>query len=372
LCNAALNCSPRQMRENGFSGMSFSFTRSQASGSSYPYFALDRPTTRSQGSGTIALAAVAGALAATAVLNRYLANKAERDNPPAGMFLEIDGVRLHYVERGAGNALVLLHGNGSMIQDFGSSGLIEMAAKRYRVIAIDRPGFGHSQRPRTEMWTPQAQAELIHKALPRIGVSRAIVLGHSWGASVAASLALKHPQTVSGLVLASGYYFPTARADVVMLSGPAVPIVGDILSYTLAPLISRAIWPLLLRKIFGPARVPEKFSGFPKAMAVRPSQIRASAAETAYMIPNAIVEYQEYRALKMPVAIIAGQEDRLIPIDEQSARLHEEITQSSLHRIAGAGHMVHQTAPAAVMSAIEQVDGSAPVRRPEQLRVNVA
>jgi pimeloyl-ACP methyl ester carboxylesterase len=320
----------------------------------------------------VATGAAAGLMAATALLNRHLAKKAERDNPPTGQFVDVQGVRLHYVEHGNGEPLVLLHGNGSMIQDFESSGLIAMASTKYRVIAFDRPGFGHSSRPRGRMWTPQAQADLVHEALQRMGINRAIVLGHSWGASVATALAVKHPQAVSGLVLASGYYFPTVRADVVMLSGPAVPIVGDILSHTLAPLISRAAWPLLMRKIFGPAPVPEKFKGFPKAMAVRPSQIRASAVETAFMIPNAIVERQEYQALKMPVAIIAGQEDRLIPIDEQSARLHAEIAQSSLHRIAGAGHMVHQTAPAAVMSAIEQVDGALHLSRPGERRVNIA
>jgi pimeloyl-ACP methyl ester carboxylesterase len=319
-----------------------------------------------------ATAAAVGLMAATAWLNRHLAKKAERDNPPTGQFVDVQGVRLHYVDRGNGEPLVLLHGNGSMIQDFDSSGLIAMASKKYRVIAFDRPGFGHSSRPRGRMWTPPAQADLVHEALQRMGINRAIVLGHSWGASVATALALKHPQAVSGLVLASGYYFPTVRADVVMLCGPAVPIVGDILSHTLAPLISRAAWPLLLRKIFGPAPVPEKFKGFPKAMAVRPSQIRASAVETAFMIPNAIGERQEYQALKMPVAIIAGQEDQLIPIDEQSARLHAAIAQSSLHRIAGAGHMVHQTAPAAVMSAIEQVDGVLHLRRPEGRRVNIS
>jgi pimeloyl-ACP methyl ester carboxylesterase len=127
-----------------------------------------------------------------------------------------------------------------------------------------------------------------------------------------------------------------------------------------------------MRKIFGPAPVPEKFSGFPKEMAVRPSQIRASAAETAFMIPNAIVEREEYQTLKMPVAIIAGQEDRLISIDEQSARLHAEIPQSTLHRVARAGHMVHQTAPTAVMSAIERVDGSAHSRRPGERGVRMA
>ena len=91
-----------------------------------------------------------GVLAVSALVNRYLAAKAERDNPPAGHFLEVDGVRLHYVERGQGEALVLLHGNGSMIQDFESSGLIEMAAQKYRVIVFDRPGYGHSDRPSLE------------------------------------------------------------------------------------------------------------------------------------------------------------------------------------------------------------------------------
>lgn len=309
---------------------------------------------------TVAAATTVGLMVAAASVNRHLAKKAERDNPPSGQFLDVQGVRLHYVEHGKGEPLVLLHGNGSMIQDFASSGLISMAGKRYRTITFDRPGFGHSSRPRGRVWTPQAQADLVHEALQRLGIHRAVVLGHSWGASVAAALAMKYPATVSGLVLASGYYFPSARADVVMLSGPAVPIIGDILSYTLAPLISRAAWPLLMRKIFGPAPVPEKFRGFPKAMAVRPSQIRASAAETAFMIPNAMVECEEYQALKMPVAIIAGQEDRLIPIEEQSARLHAEIAQSSLHRISGAGHMVHQTNPAAVMAAIEQVSRASP------------
>jgi pimeloyl-ACP methyl ester carboxylesterase len=298
-------------------------------------------------------AAAISALALAAVYNRFRADEAERDNPPAGRFVEINGVRLHYVERGAGEPLVLLHGNGSMVQDFESSGLLDMAAQKYRVIAFDRPGFGHSERPRSTVWTPQAQADLIHAALAKIGVSRAIVLGHSWGASVATALALKYPQTVGSLVLASGYYYPSPRADVVFASGPAVPVVGDVMRYTLAPILGRAMWPIVLRKIFGPAPTPRKFAGFPKEMALRPSQIRATAAESALMIPNAIAMAGDYADLKMPVVIISGDDDRLIDVD-QSARLHEEVAQSSFHRVRGAGHMVHQTAPAAIMAAIDE------------------
>jgi pimeloyl-ACP methyl ester carboxylesterase len=303
----------------------------------------------------VAAAATAGALAISALINRHLAKNAESDNPPAGQFLEIDGVRLHYVERGSGAPLVLLHGNGSMIQDFESSGLIDLAARNYRVIVFDRPGFGHSDRPRNVVWTPAAQAELINSALQQLGVSHAIVLGHSWGASVAVALALKHPKLVRGLVLASGYYYPTLRPDVVALSAPAVPLVGDILGHTLAPLLSRAMWPLMMAKIFGPRSVPKKFEGFPKEMALRPSQIRASAAESALMIPDAFYFRDEYVNLKMPVVIVAGDEDRLIDIDAQSKRLHHDVPQSKFHRIRGSGHMIHQTATGVVMSAIDEV-----------------
>jgi predicted nuclease with RNAse H fold len=188
-----------------------------------------------------ATAAVVAVLAASAAVNYRLAKKAERDNPPTGKLLDINGVRLHYVERGAGDALVLLHGNGSMIEDFASSGLIDLAAKSYRVITFDRPGFGHSERPRGTVWTPEAQAELIYKALERL--------------------------------------------------------------------------------------------------------VRS-----------------QYKNLKMPVDIIAGQGDRIIDIDEQSGRLHREVPHSKFYRVPGAGHMVHQTAPDAVMVAINDLGGNVEAR----------
>ena len=129
----------------------------------------------------VAAIAAVGALALSALVNRQLAKNAEHNNPPAGQFLEVNGARLHYVERGSGAPLVLLHGNGSMIQDFESSGLIDLAVENYRVIVFDRPGFGHSDRPRNVVWTPAAQADLINSALQLLGVPHAIVLGHSWG-----------------------------------------------------------------------------------------------------------------------------------------------------------------------------------------------
>lgn len=304
----------------------------------------------------IAVAGVTAAgLAALAGVNHLLARKAERDNPPTGRFLNVDGVRLHYVERGRGAPLVLLHGNGSMIQDFETSGLVEFASRQYRVIVPDRPGYGHSERPRNRIWTAEAQADLIHDALVQLGIKRATVLGHSWGCLVAVALARKYPDLVGGLVLASGYYYPSTRLDVAGMAVPAVPVVGDVIRYTISPILSRLAWPLLMRKIFGPQPVPAKFAGFPKAMAVRPSQLRASAAESGLMVPDALAAHDTYSRLRMPVAIIAGADDRLVDTEDQSARLHGNIPHSIFLCVAGAGHMIHQTATEAVMSAIEKV-----------------
>ncbi len=311
------------------------------------------------GRSTLAIVAAAGVLAVSALVNRQLAKRAERQNRPIGRFLEVYGVRLHYLERGKGDPLILLHGNGSMIEDFEASGLIDMAAKKHRVIVFDRPGYGHSERPRGTIWTPEAQADLLHRAMERIGVSRATVLGHSWGASVAIALALKYPKAVKGLILASGYYYPSVRGDVVILSPPAIPVIGDIIRYTIAPLISRLLWPLAMRKIFGPAAVPKKFERFPKEMAVRPSQLRASAAEAFLMIPDAIALQDRYADLRMPVVIIAGDQDRLVDVERQSSRLHRQISQSAFRRVRGAGHMVHQTATSDVMAAISQATHAA-------------
>jgi pimeloyl-ACP methyl ester carboxylesterase len=113
------------------------------------------------------------------------------------------------------------------------------------------------------------------------------------------------------------------------------------------------MWPLLLRKLFGPNPVPKKFNGFPKEMAFRPTQIRAGAAEAALMIPSVHNLQGAYAKLQMPVAIVVGSADRLIE-PEQSVHLHRDISQSTLHGVAS-GHMVHQTATARIMSTIDLV-----------------
>lgn len=90
---------------------------------------------------------------------------AEWRNPPVGKFVDAQGLRLHYIERGnpADPVVVVLHGNGSMIQDMTISGLIELLCRRNRVICFDRPGFGHSTRTRVKLWTTRGTGRPIRR-----------------------------------------------------------------------------------------------------------------------------------------------------------------------------------------------------------------
>lgn len=310
----------------------------------------------------ISLFVSAAALAGMALWTRRAARRAEREHPPTGSFIEIDGTRLHYIERGQGAPLVLLHGNGATAEDFSASGVLERAAAKYRVVAFDRPGCGYSERPRGRLWPPRAQADLLGKALAHLGIQEPIVVGHSWGTLVAIALALDAPIGTRGLVLLAGYYFPGFRVDVALFSLAACPVAGALLRHTLLPLLGRVALPFAARKIFAPSPVPSRFAGFPIALSLRPSQIRATVQDTALMIPGAAALCRRYRKLAIPVTIMAGDGDRIVDSARQSKRLHDVLRGSDFRLVHGAGHMIHYVVPQEVAAAVErmaQAPGSA-------------
>ena len=294
-------------------------------------------------------------LAASYLFVRARTRQVEREHPPEGKFVTVDGVRLHYLERGEGPVLVLLHGNGVYAKDFELSGLMDMAAARYRVIAFDRPGFGYSERPRTTVWTPDKQARLMHRALEQLGVDSAIVLGHSWGTMVALAMGLQVPDFVRGLVLVSGYYYPSVRLDAPLASPPALPVVGDLMRMTVSPLVSRMLWRPVIKRAFAPQPVSERFSGMPVWMALRPKQLRASAAESAMMIPSAMSLAKRYEELKVPATILAGTRDLVASSTHNAERLHEGLQHSQLELEPGTGHMLHYAHPEKVLAAVDGI-----------------
>jgi pimeloyl-ACP methyl ester carboxylesterase len=294
----------------------------------------------------------AGAALAAAAFVQLRTSAAERTHGLRGRFVLADDTTLHYLDRGEGRPLVMLHGLGAMVDDLVLSGLVAQAARRFRVLAFDRPGHGRSSRPRDRLWTPMAQAELLHEALRLLGIARPLLVGHSFGATVALAYALRHP--VERLVLVSGYYYPTLRLDAPFLVPPGIPVVGDLLRYTASPLVGRLLWPAWLRLLFGPRDTPRRFRAFPTWLALRPSQLRAVGEDAALLVPSGAKMAREYGKLAAPTTIIAGAADRYVS-PAQARRLHAAVPGSELLLVPGAGHMVHYAAGETVLRALEPV-----------------
>jgi pimeloyl-ACP methyl ester carboxylesterase len=277
--------------------------------------------------------------------------RAQRDHPMRSGF----AAGMHYLERGFGVPVVLLHGLGSMLDDFELSGLVEQASLRHHVFAFDRPGYGHSARPRGTLWTPLAQARLLRAALTQLGIERPVIVGHSWASQVALAYGLEYPAQTRGLVLASGYYYPTARADAPFLVPPAIPLLGAVLRRTLSPLLGRLLWPAWLRLIFSPMPVPRYFSRFPAWMALRPEPLRAVGEESAMLLGVTMRMQREYSRLRVPVMIVAGTHDRYVSARAHSQRLHAALPGSTYLPVVGGGHMVHHAAPEVLLQAINSL-----------------
>jgi pimeloyl-ACP methyl ester carboxylesterase len=296
--------------------------------------------------------------AATALWVARRARRAERDHPPIGHFADVDGIPVHHVDVGEGPAVVLLHGNTVLLQDFVASGLLDALARHHRVVAFDRPGFGFTPRPRDRPWTPAAQAALIGRAMSRLGIDHAVVVGHSWGTLVALELALDAPGRVDGLVLAGGYYYPTVRADAALMAPAALPVIGDALRYTVAPIAGRLSLKSQVKAMFSPQPVPEAFfEAQQRELLLRPSQLGANAEDAAYMVPAAASLSRRYGELRVPVHLLAGRSDRVVDPEAHSMRLHRELPGSELELVPDAGHMVHYAAPLRVLEAVDAMTG---------------
>jgi pimeloyl-ACP methyl ester carboxylesterase len=154
-----------------------------------------------------ALGLIALALAAAAIVTIILSGRIERRFAPIGAFITVNGIKLHVVDEGPRDApaVLLIHGASSNLRDMLLPARQTFGAK-YRLIAVDRPGHGWSERGDDSVTgnnTPDGQARFLGALLDEMGVDQAVIFGHSFGAAIAAAMAIERPDKVRGLVLAA-------------------------------------------------------------------------------------------------------------------------------------------------------------------------
>jgi pimeloyl-ACP methyl ester carboxylesterase len=154
----------------------------------------------------------------------------ERKFPARGKFVSVDGIKLHYVEKGSGRPVVLLHGDAGSSYDFVLSPLLDKLAEKYRVLVFDRPGLGYSQRPSKDGWSPLVQARLIHGAVRQLGIEKPIVAGHSRGGATMFAWAMEYPDDMAAGVGLAPAFLP---GSVSLYRFVDIPILSDFLFYFL-------------------------------------------------------------------------------------------------------------------------------------------
>ncbi len=295
--------------------------------------------------------------------------------PPVGQFVEVTGGRVHYVQKGSGPHVVLLHGAGGNLRDF-TFDLVDRLADDYTVTAFDRPGLGYTDRvPQvakgpfaTAGDAPADQARMLREAATQLGITDPIVAGHSFGGIVAmawADIGLTEaaPVNASGIVSFAGVLMPWPDG-----LGAYYTLNGSVLGGTVTIPLIAAFVPIstvegAIEGIFAPDPVPAGYTehiGAP--LAVRQTTFRANVRQVNTLRPYVVDMVTRYPQITVPIEIIHGTADKTVPLQVHPAEFIKIVDSARLTSMQGIGHMPHHADPQAAVDAINRAAARAGLR----------
>ncbi|KRB30810.1 MULTISPECIES: alpha/beta fold hydrolase [Mesorhizobium] len=290
----------------------------------------------------------------------WIAAKAQRLVPPVGKFIEIDGNRIHYVDVGEGRPIVFLHGLGAQLHHFRHT-LFGHFGPGYRLIALDRPGSGYSVRANGATGRLPEQAALVRRFIERLGLETPLVVGHSLGGAVTLTLAVEHPEAISGIALLAPltHLETRARQRFDLLYIPS-RLLRWVMAYTVAiPLSLRYARPTM-EFIFGPQAFPEDYmvagGGW---LGLRPGNFQATSADIVAIEQDLGRIEQRYDEIAMPAGILFGTADRVIDIRIHGEPMRGGIEGLDFEPVDGVGHMPQFVEPRRVIGFIERIGARA-------------
>lgn len=286
----------------------------------------------------------------------------EAEYPASGEFRTVDNVRIHMKIMGQGPDLVLIHGASGSLRDF-TFDLMPLLAKSYRVIAVDRPGMGRSGRPDGYggIWnraaeSPALQASLLQGAVDQLGVERPLVFGHSYGGAIALAWALERPSDTAGLILSAAASNPWPGKLGLLYRTKDTWLGNAIVIPLLTAFTPHSVVEKTLREVFAPQDPPEGYMAhFGPDMTLRRATLRANAQHVNSLRPHIVEMVKRYPSLDLPVEILHGTEDVVVPPDIHSIPLSKQLPNAQLTLMDGIGHMPHHAEEETVRAAIDRV-----------------
>jgi len=303
---------------------------------------------------------------ALVLLTAGLSLQAELQNPMEGRLFDVNGVGVHAIgstraaaasaEEGAYDALVLLHGASTSALDF-KDNLLETLSEGARVVALDRPGHGYSERgSEPGMDHPGRQAEIVLAALAAMDITRPVIIGHSWAGSVVLAAMLAEHDAVDPVagVLIAGVTHPYEREHSAPTRLALAPYTGLIFRWQyLAPIGRMALEPTVER-VLAPDEVPDGYvESTGLYLSLRPETFYHNAKDRSALSGHLIEQAARYDDIDVPLLSIAATEDHVVPPADHHRRLLEDYPGTVPVEIAGAGHSPHHTRTGDVVDAIE-------------------
>lgn len=283
----------------------------------------------------------------------------ERCFPPTGQFLDVEGCKIHYREEGPQGAppqgtIVLLHGASSNLVE-SMVGMGAALSRRYRVIAIDRPGHGWSERKAgLAEAEPGRQAALVAGALRQLGVRKAVIVGHSWSGTIVPHFALDHTDVAGAIVVLSGITTPWPGGAIGWYRRLIDSRASWLWFRTLAVPILLVLRPWMKKKTFWPQRPPEGIvtrAFIP--LAFRPRAYEVNMQDFAVMYDGVLRQSGRYGDIRLPTLVIAGDSDEIVWTDLHSRCFAREVPGAELILMPGIGHMPQYADQDTVLSALE-------------------
>jgi len=289
--------------------------------------------------------------------------RVERLYPATGRFMEVEGCRLHYIERGPDGAeplgtIVLLHGATSNLVE-AMLGLGSALAPRYRVIAFDRPGHGWSDRiAGREAGLPARQAAILAEGMRKLGLKNAVVVGHSWGGAVAPNLALDHADVTGGLVLLSAVTHPWPGGQITWYYHPATSFIGWLFTNSLTTPLGLLLAKPAVEGVFTPQQAPPDYYEAAKVpLVLRPRVFRANAQDVAGLHAAVTAQAPRYGEIRVPTLVIGGEADRIVWTDLHSRSFAAAVPGAELVVLPGVGHMPQHSHGDLIAARIEALMG---------------
>lgn len=269
-------------------------------------------------------------------------------------YVTVERLRVRYAESGSGQAVVMVHGNAGSIEDF-EFGTIETLASNYRVIAVERPGHGKTDRPNGKTVDVEYQARLLHQVLSSLSVARPVLIGHSWGAALALSYALQYPTEVSALILVAPAAYPDAGESRFLEAMNKPPVVGDVPLMLGRSFVGRKILKAALRRAFFPQPLPEKYFQSVASLWLGRKQLKAYLDDESSLNASLRKFSKRYAEISIPVVILTGDHDQIVSPIENAYRLKDSITSAQLIELKDTGHEIPQTHPESIKNALSLI-----------------